>query len=197
MPTETATKDALDALFDTSGYASSEFNPAEREAISAKIKKLMHEHPNRNQRQAVAIAISMVTPGKVKKQSTATAAFSASNDGAPGPKPKIKLRGGGYAWHDDGDGYFTIFDVPIMSIVKKGVKGAPMDVDEPELNHYVQVAQERYHHWNYCATAFVNHNKDVEFEKPEFAGYVLPYRVGPAALEDETGVMTTVPAVFA
>jgi len=196
MSTATATpKIDLKAAFDSAGYDVFSFTPAEQSAISAKIQKLRDE--GKPQRQAIAIAISMVTPGKAKKQSTATAAFSASNDGAPGPKPKIKLRGGSYAWHDDGDGYFTIFDVPIMSIVKKGVKGAPMDVDEAELNRYVQVAQERYHHWNYCATAFVNHNKDVEFEKPEFAGYVLPYRVGPAALEDETGVMRTVPAVFA
>lgn len=189
----TVAVDETNAIFEDAGYDYFTFTPAEQRAISAKIKKLRDE--GRPQKQAIAIAISMIAPGKAKGSAAGT--FAAVNDGGKAVAPeKIKIRGGSYRWHDDQDDYFTIYDVPLMSTVAKGVKGAPYDVDEPELQHYVKIAQERYHNWNFCATAFVDHNKDVEFKKPEFAGYVLPNRVGPCMMEDDAGNMVERPAVY-
>ena len=88
----------------------------------------------------------------------------------------IKIRGGNYTAIDNGDGYFTILDFPIMSEVKKGTKGAPKDYGRKELQELVDNGQERYFKYNFCATAFYRHNGDTA--SPKMMGYVLPKRVG-------------------
>ena len=98
---------------------------------------------------------------------------------------KIKIRGGNYKAIDTGDGYFTVKDVPLMSTVKKGVKGAPYDVDEKILGQFVDEAQRIYHgNAPFCGTAFIGHNPDVPVSHPDFVGYVLPNRLGTYEFND-------------
>lgn len=194
MTTATATEKpaSLEARFSAAGYSLFEFTPAEQKAISAKIEKLRKE--GRPENQAVAIAISMVAPSKAKAEMTAS--FDAVVADAPREVAKIKIKGGDYRWSDTKDGYKVIYDVPLMACIKKGTKGAPYDVERPELEHYVRVALTRYHEDHFLPTVFVDHNKDVEFTKPIFAGYVLPRRVADVPLENEQGEMVPTATVM-
>lgn len=97
---------------------------------------------------------------------------------------KINIRGGEYPVTDTGDGYYTIHDMPIMSEVPKGTKGAPEAIGKEQLEDYVKNATRKYEEGNFCATAFVGHNPDVELTHPEFAGFVLPKRVAKYKFED-------------
>mgnify|MGYP001571627742 CR=1 FL=1 len=84
---------------------------------------------------------------------------------------KIKIRGGNYKAIDTEDGYFTVRDVPLMAEIKKGVKGAPYDVDEKVLGVFVDEAQRHYHGGTpFCATAFIGHNPEVPVSHPDFVG---------------------------
>lgn len=194
MATSAPTKKAFDleVCFSSAGYSLFAFTPAEQKAISAKIEKLRHE--GKPEKQAIAIAISMIAPSKAKGE--AEGSFSAVMADAPRETPKIKIKGGDYRWTDTKDGYKVVYDVPLMAAIKKDTKGAPYDVDRSELEHYVRVALTRYHEDHFLPTVFVDHNKDLEFQKPVFAGYVLPRRVADVPLENEKGERVPTPTVM-
>lgn len=103
---------------------------------------------------------------------------------------KIKIKGGEYRATDTGDGYFTVHDVPIMSEVPKGTKGAPEDIDRGWLEDAVRIALERYDKGHFAGTAYVHHNAEIELNRPNFVGYVLPKRVGDYPMEE--GVKATI-----
>lgn len=98
---------------------------------------------------------------------------------------KINIKGGDYKWRSDGDGYFTVLDVPLVSEWKKGDHGAPYDGDKATLAEFVATAQRRYQAGHFCASAYKGHNPDPEMPIPaaQFRGYVLPNRVGKYTLE--------------
>lgn len=171
----TATLDVR-KLLTNAGYTVSNFTSDECAAIFDKVAELVSL--GRTAEQALPIAVSTCTPSKAKPQATGT--FEA--DG-------VKIRGGAYRWQNTKDGYFTIFDLPLVSEMPKGTKGAPEDVTKAYLEGVVTTAQERYNIGNYCGRAFVGHHKEIELQSPEHVGFVLPNRVGTYALEDEGGKM--------
>lgn len=175
MATKSATaKLNVKELLASAGYAPNTFTSDECAAIFDKVAELVTL--GRTAEAALPIAVSTCTPAKAKPQATGT--FEA--DG-------VKIRGGAYRWVDTKDGYFTLLDVPLVSEMPKGTKGAPQDVDKAYLEGLVTKAQERYQLGNYCGRAFIGHHKEIELLAPEFVGYVLPNRVGMYKLEDDGG----------
>ncbi len=165
---------------DPSGW----FTPEECVCINARMKAYMKD--GKDAESALSAAISSCAPSKAKARSipslVGAGTFSATTVEAP-PK-RIKINGGNYRWMNTHDGYFTVFDVPIMAEIPKGTKGAPYDIDRSELEHYVKVAQERYHSGRFAATCFKGHNSDIPITNPDFLGYILPNRVGLYRMED-------------
>lgn len=161
-------------LLTSAGYSITSFTSDECASIFDKVAELVSL--GRSAEEALPIAVSTCTPSKAKAQATGT--FEAGG---------VQIRGGAYRWQNTKDGYFTLFDVPLVSEMPKGTKGAPEDVDKAYLEGLVTVAQERYNLGNYCGRSFKGHHKDIELKAPEFVGYVLPNRVGQYKLEDDGG----------
>lgn len=136
------------------------------------------EHPG-GREQAIAIAAHECGVAKNAAAYDKEACFERQTPvGTFDANTKIKIKGGNYKATDTGDGYFTVHDVPLMSEVPQGTKGAPYAVTKEVLEEFVSTAQNRYHGGHFCATAYVGHNPDVPINHPDFAGYVLPNRVG-------------------
>lgn len=147
------------------------FTPEEEKKIEEKIKAL--EADGKPRVQAVSEAVACCAPEKAALVKT-VGTFTAD---------KIKIKGGDYRWRDDGDGYFTVLDVPIISEWKKGSHGATYDGTKEVLEEYVATAQKRYQEGHFCATAYKRHNPDIPIDHPDFLGYALPNRVGKYTLE--------------
>ena len=169
-----------ESFTDTSGR----FTPEECSCINTKLTAYMGEGKDRD--SSLASAISVCAPSKVPAKAMAAGCNAGTFSAVVGSAPsgKIKINGGKYRWMNTHDGYFTVFDVPIMTEIPKGTKGAPKDVDRLELEHYVMVAQERYNAGHFVATCFKGHNADLPITNPDFLGYVLPNRVGLYKMED-------------
>lgn len=170
-----------------------EFTPDEQKAISEKVRKLIDE--GYEQDQAIAIAIKTVAPEKSKGEK--------DQDGAPikmaapmaptglqepnAKKPETmnanspKLNGGKYTAIDTGDGFKTVKDVPIMAVVPEGAKGAPTTIDHEWHTKAVAFALDQYSTGKFLSPLHIGHNDPIH--KAEFAGYVLPTRVGTLTLD--------------
>lgn len=141
------------------------------------------EHPG-GRDQATAIAASECGLSKNAAQFTKESCYESQVPvGSFTAMNGIAIRGGSYKWRNTGDGYFTVYDVPLVSEWKKGDHGAPYDGTKEVLEEFVATAQERYKAGNFCATAYKRHNPDIPIDHPDFLGYVLPNRVGKYTLE--------------
>lgn len=89
---------------------------------------------------------------------------------------QVKIDGGNYSAINTQDGYFTILDVPLMGEVEKGEKGAPEKVGREWHEKAVANALDRHKNDRYTPPAHIGHNDPIH--KAEFAGFVLPKRVG-------------------
>lgn len=96
---------------------------------------------------------------------------------APTKDDAKTLPGGKYTAIDTGDGFFTVKDVPIVSEIRKGIKGAPEHIGQAKLQSFVDKAQLRYREGNYLAPLHVGHHQVFETTHPSFAGFALPQRV--------------------
>jgi hypothetical protein len=95
----------------------------------------------------------------------------------PAPFERVKIDGANYRAINTGDGYFTVLDVPIMSEVPEGIKGAPSAVGKEWLEKAVQIAQVEYRTGKFAGPCHIGHNRSLELADPEFAGFFLPRRV--------------------
>jgi hypothetical protein len=100
------------------------------------------------------------------------------------------LPGGRYSSRQNEDGTWDILDVPIFSIVKKGIKRAPRDITEADLKGAVAEHQRQYREDRYAARLNVLHNFGIHKSTP--AGFALPSSVRPLRMK---GVFQ--PVVFA
>ena len=96
----------------------------------------------------------------------------------------IKINGGRYRWQNTGDGYVTVFDVPIVAEFAKGQHGVKYEGDKAALQEMVDSAQRRYNDGAFCATLYKRHNPDIPLTHPDFTGFALPTRVGTAKTQN-------------
>lgn len=93
------------------------------------------------------------------------------------------INGANYTAFETGDGWFTIRDIFIFGEVPKGVKEAPEDVKGQRMAQMVANSRVKYENEKYAAPAHKGHHKMLEFQDPEFLGFVLPKRVGQIMLD--------------
>lgn len=91
------------------------------------------------------------------------------------------LPSGNYSVVDNGDGTSDILDVPIISEMKKGWKGAPEDLGRAWLQKLVDNHQRLALQDRHFKPVHVQHHE--LFVKPEKAGFLLPTRVGQLKLK--------------
>jgi len=102
------------------------------------------------------------------------------------------MKGGGYKAIDPCDGQWMIIrDVPVLSTVPKGIKGAPEDIREEWMSDAVKFGQDLYSKGKTAYPIHIGHNDDLGLTQPEFAGFFKPTRVGTALVEGKEQ-----PAVF-
>lgn len=99
--------------------------------------------------------------------------------GETGPR----IKGGSYDAIDTQDGFVLLRNMPSMSTVPKGVKGAPEDIQEEWMGDAVKFGSELYDKGNLCYPIHLGHNDDQGLTRPEFAGYFRPTRVGKGLVE--------------
>jgi hypothetical protein len=100
------------------------------------------------------------------------------------------IPGGRYRATRNEDGTWDVFDVPMFSVVPKGVKGAPKDIEESDLRAAVNLHAQMHQADRYLPRLNVLHNFGIH--KATGAGFFLPRRVGRFSLKGQT-----VPVVFA
>src|SRR5689334_14733696 len=93
------------------------------------------------------------------------------------------INGANYTAFETGDGWFTIRDIFIFGEVPKGTKEAPEDVKGQRMAQMVANSRVKYEKEKYAAPAHKGHHKMLEFQDPEFLGFVLPKRVGQIMLD--------------
>lgn len=79
-----------------------------------------------------------------------------------------------------------------MSVVPKGIKGAPEDIGKDWMSDAVQFGQDLYNKGKTAYPVHIGHNDDLGITRPEFAGLFKPTRVGTALVEGKEQ-----PAIFA
>lgn len=85
------------------------------------------------------------------------------------------IPGGKYRATQNEDGTWDVFDVPMFSVVPKGVKGAPKDIEESDLRGAVQLHAQMHEGDQYLPRLNVLHNFGLH--KATGAGFFLPRRV--------------------
>lgn len=101
------------------------------------------------------------------------------------------MQGGGYKAIDCCDGWVIVRDVPVFSVVPKGVKGAPEDIKEDWMSDAVKFGQDLYSKGKTAYPIHIGHNDDLGLTQPEYAGLFKPTRVGKALVEGKEQ-----PAIF-
>jgi len=101
-----------------------------------------------------------------------------------------RLPGGHYRAQQHDDGTWDVFDVPVFSVVPKGVKGAPKDIGEDDLRAAVALHERLFSDDKFLPRLNTLHNFGLHKATP--GGFFLPKTVRPFRMKGRS-----VPVIFA
>ncbi len=100
------------------------------------------------------------------------------------------ISGGRYTARQNEDGTWDVLDVPIFTLVEKGVKNSPRDISEDDLRLCVREHQRKSREDGFLARTNILHNRGLHKSTP--AGFLLPRVVKPFRMNRQTK-----PVIFA